>query len=576
MVAATAYIMACSAKNRVRRRLRRLREPRYLLGALVGTAYLWFAFFGRASANRFASGRRRRATRPPSFLPAFGATGPAIGGWLLLAAAAASWVMPVQSRLLEFSAAETELLFPAPVSRRQLLLYRIVRAQWAVLFSSLIIALTYPSASLGTRIRGFIGSWLVLMTSHVFFTGITLTRTAVPDRSLRARLLAWSPRVVLAGILTISAYAIGSAVARRPIETAREAVDLLTSLSSGGILRIVLWPFAAVLEPLFAQSFSAFALALPASLAIYAVLVAWVLSADEAFGVLADTMAEERPRTRAGRPLSYRARAPLWNIAVSGRFTETVFIWKAALQSSRVIDRRVLLRGAIIVAWVTITAALLSRARGLAQVLGMFAAFAAAFTVIVGPQILRLDLRQDLHHLELLKTWPVRSAAIVRGEMLWPAFVVAITAWSLGAIGLFLSAAVFSRTGMSLRLALGWSGMILAAPLILAQYTIHNGIAVLFPAWIVTGSVRPRGVDAMGQRMIILGGAWLVLIVAVLPGVVIGGVLWMAFYRFIGPWVLVPGALITALIIFVEVTIATEAIGAAYERLDITSVERAE
>ena len=43
MVLATLYIMWCSAKNRFHRRLRRLREPRYLIGALVGGAYLFFA-----------------------------------------------------------------------------------------------------------------------------------------------------------------------------------------------------------------------------------------------------------------------------------------------------------------------------------------------------------------------------------------------------------------------------------------------------------------------------------------------------------------------------------------------------
>mgnify|MGYP003575879698 FL=1 len=43
MLMATLYIMWCSGKNRMRRRVRRLREPRYLIGALVGAAYLFFA-----------------------------------------------------------------------------------------------------------------------------------------------------------------------------------------------------------------------------------------------------------------------------------------------------------------------------------------------------------------------------------------------------------------------------------------------------------------------------------------------------------------------------------------------------
>jgi hypothetical protein len=58
--------------------------------------------------------------------------------------------------------------------------------------------------------------------------------------------------------------------------------------------------------------------------------------------------------------------------------------------------------------------------------------------------------------------------------------------------------------------------------------------------------------------------------------VLIGGVLWIAFYRFLGPWVLLPGALTCVVIVAIEVLFVTEALGPAYEQLDITSVERPE
>src|SRR5262245_57767283 len=129
MIRAGLYIITRSAKNRVRRRLQRLREPRYLMGAAVGTAYLLFVIFGRQAA-RLGSGRRRAARGAvAALLPAaFGTAGPALAGLLLLAAAALSWVLPVASGLLEFTTAETALLFTAPVSRRQLLSYRLLRA----------------------------------------------------------------------------------------------------------------------------------------------------------------------------------------------------------------------------------------------------------------------------------------------------------------------------------------------------------------------------------------------------------------------------------------------------------------
>ena len=141
---------------------------------------------------------------------------------------------------------------------------------------------------------------------------------------------------------------------------------------------------------------------------------------------------------------------------------------------------------------------------------------------------------------------------------------------------LFFSAAVFEEAGLAWRTAIGIAALILTPALVAAQYTIHNAAALIFPAWVPVGSGRPRGVDAMGQRLILLGATWLMLVLSLLPGVLIGAVLWLAFFRFVGPWVLVPAAVVCVTIVGVEVLLATEALGPAYERLDITSVERPE
>jgi len=70
MLGPSLYITVCSFKNRVRARFRRLREPRYLLGAIVGGAYLYFSFFARsrgARASTTAPAMARTAkTAPPS------------------------------------------------------------------------------------------------------------------------------------------------------------------------------------------------------------------------------------------------------------------------------------------------------------------------------------------------------------------------------------------------------------------------------------------------------------------------------------------------------------------------------
>jgi len=154
--------------------------------------------------------------------------------------------------------------------------------------------------------------------------------------------------------------------------------------------------------------------------------------------------------------------------------------------------------------------------------------------------------------------------------------VITVLAWVCGAVGMFLSAAAFSESTLSLRIAGGLAGMILAPAVIAAQFTIHNTAALLFPAWVPLGMGRPRGVDAMGQRLFMLGATWLMLIFVVAPGAIAGGILWFAFRRLVGWWILIPAALVCTAMIAVEVLMATEALGPAYERLDLTSVERGE
>jgi hypothetical protein len=116
----------------------------------------------------------------------------------------------------------------------------------------------------------------------------------------------------------------------------------------------------------------------------------------------------------------------------------------------------------------------------------------------------------------------------------------------------------------------------MAPALVFAQLTVHNAAAVLFPAWVPLGNTRPRGLDAMGQRLILLGAVLLTLVLMLAPGLIVGAILWFAFYRFIGPAVLIPGAAICLAIVGLEVLAATEALGPAFEKLDVTSIERVE
>src|SRR5512147_1574900 len=114
MLSASLYLMARSGRNRARRVLRRLRQPRYALALLVGTGYLALLVFGQRQSSN----------------PVVPAATMELGGTVLLTLLAAKWWLFGGDRLaLAFSPAEIHFFFPAPVTRAGLLGYKLLRAQ---------------------------------------------------------------------------------------------------------------------------------------------------------------------------------------------------------------------------------------------------------------------------------------------------------------------------------------------------------------------------------------------------------------------------------------------------------------
>jgi ABC-2 type transport system permease protein len=577
MFFASVYIIVCSARNRLRMRLRRLRQPRYLVGAIAGAVYLYFSVFARMrSASRTSALRRgRRAPAvAPEALRALYASGPALVGVFLLVTTIVGWLMPFDSGLLDFSEAEVQFLFPAPVQRRQLLIHRMMRSQLGMLFGSVVVAAFSPLDGM-RRVQIAVGVWFLFATTKVYFTGISLSRARLTSADARARRVAWLPVAVLAVALTVVGTAAMRAWIAQPASSLQQWLVLVGGISASGASRVALWPFVAIAKPLFAEWPGPFFYALAGSAAVLAGVVGWVLASDEAFQDAAADAVERRDSGQAATRVNFKARATGLRLNLTGR-PELAFAWKAAQQTLRVVDRRSLARLAAIIFSVSVAAVSIGRANGLAAVLGAFAIIGVVFSVLMAPQALRIDMREDMRHLEVLKTWPVPPAALIRGELLWPGVLLTGVAWLALALALFLSTALFANVNLALRVSAAIAIAILAPALIFAQFTIHNGVALIFPAWVPLGNQRARGLDAMGQRLILLGGTWLLLIAMAVPGALAGGIVWLAFRRIVGAAVFVPAALVCASILAIEVLAASEALGPAYERLDITAVESAE
>ncbi|HEY2904783.1 MAG TPA: putative ABC exporter domain-containing protein, partial [Vicinamibacterales bacterium] len=402
MLSASLYIIVCSARNRVRARLRRLREPRYWLGAVAGAAYLYVSFFSRMrSASRAAERRRRGVPASPAAMQLLYASGPALTGMLMLVATVVSWLMPFDSGLLDFSEAEVQFLFPAPVARRHLLVHRMLRSQIGMLFGSVVVAAVSPVGGV-RRVQVALGMWLVMAITKVYFTGISLSRARLASASAHARRVAWMPVGVLMVAIAIVGAALAQAWTANPPAGARDWLQLVGGLSMSGPSRVVLWPFIAVARPLFAEWPGPFFRALAESAVVLVAVAAWVLASDDAFqDAAAEVAAKRDARQASARGVSFKARATGLHLDPTGR-PELAFAWKAAQQTFRLVDRRSLARLAAIVLTLSVAAASIGRGNGVAAILGAFALVGVGFSVLMGPQALRIDMRQDLRHLEVL------------------------------------------------------------------------------------------------------------------------------------------------------------------------------
>ncbi|MEI6666635.1 MAG: putative ABC exporter domain-containing protein [Acidobacteriota bacterium] len=572
MLGTFAYLTWCSFKNRVRRRVQRLREPRYLVGLVVGAIYFYFALL-----------RPRAVSRRGRGIPGFGSAAGAVqsvASVVLFAIAALAWVWPGAGKPITFSRAEVQFLFTAPVTRRQLLHYRLIRSQLSMLLSSALITMVARPSTLANSWMSVAGLWLVFMTVRLHLIGVALSRTSLAQHGRSGVWRQWLPLAVVfgaVGVLVETAIQGWPDLVSAP--DVRTAFLELQRLCSTGPAGVVLWPFHTLAALPLAQSPDQFASALPWVLLLIGLNYVWVLRSDAAFEEASAEHAERRGlETASATAVPRRSASAPFRLGLIGP-PETAILWKNLILLGRYVSARTLLRLLPLV----VALGLASQASGhvgLAVAVGGMCIWLGLMLMLMGPQMMRNDLRHDLANLALIKTWPVSGAAIVRGEVLAPAIVMSSVIWLLIVLGALLGQPLLARMGEppTALEVLGYalSAAILAPPVVLSQTVVLNGIAVLFPAWSSVGTSRARGIDAMGQRLLMMAGLLVTLAISLVPGAAVAAAAMFAAYWMTGMVILVVPAVLFALVVLAECWMATELLGRVLDRTDVNAIEPVE
>lgn len=552
---ALGFLLRRTAANRVRRHVQRLRQPRYALALVVGVGYLLLV----ATNNR--SGRTATDPLAAELAPLLLVAG-------AIAFALYAWILAQDRRALVFSLAEVAMLFPAPVTRSALVHFKLLRSQLLILLNVgiwLVLVGTPPGMPWWMRA---VAIWCAFSTMHLHRLGAAFVRTSLREHrghGARRRVLVLGVLVAVAALLVVAVAQVAGAVLGAA--TADRWNALLDALALP-IPAAALAPFRAVVAPLTAQSVEAWrAGILPAAL-ILAGHYVWVIRSDTAFEEAAAAASAEHARfltsRRRGRGLpgagSYSP--PLLPLRPVGP-PASALVWK---------NVTMLLRRRQLRIWTLAFLALLGGVAGvarlspeIAEAVGAMLLVWGGFLFLIGPQWIRNDLRADLGHLDLLRTFPLAGDAVIRAEAAGAALVLTLGQAALLLAGLVGIAHTLTGDAELFWLGLGASALLLPA-LNYMGMMLQNGAALLFPGWVRIGGVR--GVESLGQHM--LGALAHLLALAITLLVPLGAaatVFWLA-HGSLGAAAALPAAAAGGALVALEAWLLSVWLGSVYAVTD--------
>jgi ABC-2 type transport system permease protein len=484
------------------------------------------------------------------------------------------WVFRGERMALAFTAAEVQFLFPAPLTRRGLISFKLFRSQLVILFNAIIwvFVLRRSGSVLAAPLR-FVGTWMLFSNLSLHRLGAALVRTSLVEHG-RAGFRRHLPAVILGTAGAVAVFLI-LRDAVPTIRAARGAGEITHAIEHAADLpaaRALLFLPRLIVAPSFAQSTGEWMQAAGASMLMLLVQLLWVIQSDVAFEEAAVQASVERARRLDAR----RRRSGQSAVGAGKKVKRTIplrpsgrpggaIVWKNTLllmRTGRVGSVIGLAIMAIVLALPTV------ESRGID---GRFVAIAALMMVVLlivlGSRVLQNDFRQDAEHVPALKTLPISGAQLVGAEVVSSALPISLLQIALVIVAY---AATLGDEGLPISLELR-TGVLLMSPLMLitvnaTTVTIQNAAALLFPGWVRVTPVVGGGVEAMGQGILVTGVLLLTFLVALLPAAAIFALVWWLLAALPNGWII---ALVAAAgVLLGETWLAVRGLGRRFEKLE--------
>ena len=490
----------------VRKRLRRLRRPASAVFAILGLVLVG-SWLGMMILQRGSSGAGLSAVELPVAVRS--------GALVLVIMTAFS---ALSHRGLYLPQAEIELLLAAPVSRSDLVRYRILSSLGRMLFGGVFIGVLVGRA-MPHPLFGFLGAFTATLFMPLLGQGISLLAGSAENR-LTARLaklpLRWINLLLLLVIVVVAAAVAtdgGLGAGLRSLGVRGSPRDLLTHPA---VVAVGL-PFHPWAQMMIAPDAATFA----GWFALNAVL--WVLLFELVARVPVDfrELSLETSADVARRLNRYRrggAGVSSWRVSeraarrripwLFGRGPFGAIAWRKSCSILRK-ARGTLLTGAAIVGLLTFVSTFLDSMgpRAPTAVVGpILIAFVGTIYLCGG---LRFDFREDLDQMETIKSWPMKPWRVFLATLLPEVCLVSI----------------FIAGGIGLRLALTGEAhpaqvvIVTGVPLIVLLWTaIDNAVFLYAPIRYTPGQEGALHHTGRALTLMLLRVVFLALILAGLVG----------------------------------------------------------
>ncbi len=585
MTNALLFVLVRSVRGRIIQMVRRLKEPRYLFGFLVGAGWIlfWmsrvFSFGDIGNWDNWGDVEVHFGP-PPEMLEAMaGPIGQAIQmviGLFLAIGLVLWWAIPFGRNSLEFTEPELHLLLPAPIRRRTLIQYGVLKSQPGVLIGVSITAFFLRPSSIVGTVATVVALWtfFTLWDLHAKARGLWYARLDAlsAQRRWRNQIVMWVGLVAALVILAVLGLQIGFDFgANLPeelvaiadfdevvdklkeregevfVETAAAFVDLAWNSTLGWLLT----PLVLLLKPIFwGLGNQAGPGWLPTMIYPLGILVAhneWVVRSQARFEETA--LAEAKKRSRSAtesanfwKRTRARRRWEPFKLLSEGR-PEMAIVWKNLMMVQRL---------PLTIAF-AVPVALLAVTLGL-TVVGLLPGWIAAVLQFVGLAIMaippvfnaramRNDFRHDLLRLEIMRTLPIDGLRLFFAQIAGPVIIVLLQV-TFGIV-VFLSVDALVELGLLAgnaemkadvaaylnvhRLALAPLVVIGYLPIALAVTSLtaclENVAALSFPGWVQLGADKKQAASKFGQHMLVFMALSIMLFAGLLPGVLtVGGI----------------------------------------------------